>query len=60
LRSCLDSRVSRVPTVKTSVVLGAARTTACANRSSASAYGVIEPEMSSSSTTRRGLRVRSR
>ena len=43
----------RVPTENTSVI-GFARATTCAKRSSASAYGLIEPDTSSSNTVRRG------
>ena len=53
LRSSRVTRVSRVPIVNTSVP-GRRRAAACANRSSASAYGCIEPLTSTSSTSRRG------
>ena len=46
-------RVSRVPMVKTSTWWGTARTIRCASRSSESAYGCIEPDMSINSTIRR-------
>ena len=39
--------------MNTSVDAGRARTATCANRSSASAYGLIEPDTSMSRTTRR-------
>src|SRR5258707_225614 len=48
-----DSRVMRVPSENTSVT-GIVRATTCAKRSNASAYGLIEPDTSSSSTIRRG------
>ena len=53
MRRDRDSRVMRVPSENTSVA-GFVLATTCAKRSSASAYGLIEPDTSSSSTIRRG------